>query len=515
MVSSAASAAKLFQIFDRRSLGAAEPAIRPYTSTGPEPEQSMSVVSRWLFLAVVSLAPLPWASVDVPWEALWCCLLGVALALAPVGSLSRTHLKVLAGPILAFVGLVLVALLQVMLDPAPSVADPIWSRSQELLGQPLPHRIATSSSQWLSALGLPFAALLAFLCGFVNGVERPKSVFIMKVIAVSGALYAAYAVADVVVGAWGAIWTQRALNIPPLTGPFVNRNHAATYFGSCALIGLAFVLNRVEHVIRQGGTSVGGMAGAAMENKLGEAVFATMCVGLCLTATFLTLSRGGILVTIGTVGLTIGLFLYRLFTAHRLLPLIIGAAAFAGAMLLELSGGGIAFRLGSEGLFDQGRAQAYRSTLHMITDHPFFGTGLGTFADAFPQYRGDVASTQGVWDYAHSSPLQFAAEMGLPLAVAVAVVSGMIGAHLLRRTLKGGRASWVALAALGVFALGMLQSTVDFPLQIFGYSIVFSSVVGCGLARSVSERKRANLGSRSTENDSENALSAHAGLQLG
>ena len=51
-----------------------------------------------------------------------------------------------------------------------------------------------------------------------------------------------------------------------------------------------------------------------------------------------------------------------------------------------------------EGFVDQGRLETYRSTLRMIADHPWFGTGLGTFVWSFPAYRSDV-SMWGVWDF--------------------------------------------------------------------------------------------------------------------
>ena len=44
-------------------------------------------------------------------------------------------------------------------------------------------------------------------------------------------------------------------------------------------------------------------------------------------------------------------------------------------------------RFEMQGAVDQGRLETYRSTLRMIADHPWFGTGLGTFVWSFPAYR--------------------------------------------------------------------------------------------------------------------------------
>ncbi len=88
-------------------------------------------------------------------------------------------------------------------------------------------------------------------------------------------------------------------------------------------------------------------------------------------------------------------------------------------VLLQFMGGVVSNRFDVTGLADEGRFAAYRSTLRMIADFPWFGTGLGTFAWSFPAYRSPDVSMWGVWDIAHSTPLELAAEVGLPLAGAV------------------------------------------------------------------------------------------------
>src|SRR5258705_416389 len=85
------------------------------------------------------------------------------------------------------------------------------------------------------------------------------------------------------------------------------------------------------------------------------------------------------------------------------------------------------------------RLEAYRSTLRIIADYPWFGTGWGTFAAIFPTYRSSNISIWGVWDIAHSTPLELAAELGIPLAllVAFAWVVGIV--VLLRGTRRSRR----------------------------------------------------------------------------
>jgi O-antigen ligase len=123
----------------------------------------------------------------------------------------------------------------------------------------------------------------------------------------------------------------------------------------------------------------------------------------------------------------------------------------------------------------------------MIADHPWLGTGQGTFAYAFPSYRSSDAAIFGVWEMAHNTLLEIAAEMGVPIAALVvaawlAIFATLIGGVLVRR-----RGILVPAAALAVALLAALHSLIDFTLQIPGYSVVALCLVGAGMAQSFPE----------------------------
>jgi len=138
------------------------------------------------------------------------------------------------------------------------------------------------------------------------------------------------------------------------------------------------------------------------------------------------------------------------------------------------------------GLSGLGRVEIYRSTLRMIADHPWFGTGLGTFEWSFPAYRSADVSMWGVWDRAHSTPLELASDLGLPLAGLIVVAWLIVLGVLIRGVRIRHRDLIVPVAALTVAILGLAHSLIDFSLQIPGYSIVIFALVGAGLAQSFS-----------------------------
>jgi O-antigen ligase len=133
--------------------------------------------------------------------------------------------------------------------------------------------------------------------------------------------------------------------------------------------------------------------------------------------------------------------------------------------------------------------------MRMIADHPWLGVGLGGFEAVFPSYRPAEVTDWGVWDRAHSVPLQIAAELGLPFALlmvslaALALITLFV-TMLRRRTNR----SAISLEALAFVLLGLLHSIVDFSLQIPGYSIFFAGWMGVGLASVVSDRSPAAVG---------------------
>ena len=138
-----------------------------------------------------------------------------------------------------------------------------------------------------------------------------------------------------------------------------------------------------------------------------------------------------------------------------------------------------------QGLIDHTRLSLYRATLRMIADHPWFGTGLGTFALAFPAYRSDDISMYGIYDRAHSTLLELAAEAGLPLA-SIVVIGWMIAFGVLAHGVRTRRRDRIIpAAALSVGLLAAFHSLVDFSLQIPGFAIVVFGFLGVGVAQSL------------------------------
>ena len=211
---------------------------------------------------------------------------------------------------------------------------------------------------------------------------------------------------------------------------------------------------------------------------------------LCLAAMFMTGSRGAVVLSLLALIVAFMAFFRRDLPRRSGLRRR-GRCGWAALILLQLMGAGVNARFDLQGAADDGRLETYKSTLRMIADHPWFGTGQGTFAWSFPAYRSADVSMAGVWDRAHNTLLELAADMGVPIAALVVIAWIVIFAVLIRGVRVRRRDLIIPISALSVAIVAVLHSLIDFSLQIAGYAIPVLALVGTGLAQSFASDRRA------------------------
>jgi O-antigen ligase len=426
-----------------------------------------------LFVAVV-VAPLCFGSTDATATALWCIVLGAAVALVPVRDVAPRHLAALLTALavtLAGYGLVLHE--QLASEPWIATPDPLWARAADLLDIPVVASAAVTRHQPLLSIGNTLACLLALICGFTLGADRAFARRLLRIIAFSGAGLAAYGIVSYAIDPTHILWREKVAYRDVLTATFVNRNTAAVYFGSCAVIWFIFL----TEVMRERRNFLHRLDGRA------AGYFAALFI--CLAAMFMTASRAG--AAFSLLGLAVAsAILFRRHVSFRHGTIVgLALAALVGLALLQVMGAGVLGRLDLEGLAEGGRVRTYAATLKMIGDHPWFGVGLGNFAWSFPAYRGDDISIWGVWDRAHSTPLELAAELGLPLAIIVCAEWLFVFALLGRGIWKRQHIPTASLAAFCIALIAVLHSAIDFSVQVPGFSIPVSALLGAGIIRSL------------------------------
>lgn len=264
------------------------------------------------------------------------------------------------------------------------------------------------------------------------------------------------------------------------TGTYINRNHFAAFLN----MSLALAL----------GALFAGYAERRERSVDRSEAFAwtwliLLSCALLGVAVFLSLSRGGALVLIATLGFVFVLLLAgSRRKSRRGWPVM--PARVAAMLLVATVGLGLAYGVdrllerfaGITGTSETSRTQIYRDTLELIADHPWAGVGPGMYRFRFRAYQ--TTALDRSYDHAHNDYLQSAAEWGIPLALLFWGFVVWRGVRAVRLFL-GPRSAWRRGVGLGcaaaIFGL-LLHSLVDFNLQIPATLALFAVVLGLGWA---------------------------------
>lgn len=434
---------------------------------------------------VIALVPLIFGSVQNNVLAFWVTFLAVIASLAAWRSGPCCDGTMLATFGLVISGWLLVIVLQLLPLSSP-LAHPIWRESSALLGVELPARVSAVRDLPVVAAGAQIANALALFCGICLGRSRWSAGLLLKTFAWSGLLYAIYGIFSLLVAPNHVLWLEKVAYRHVLTTTFINANTAAVYLGACALAWLLLCARslRLREVSRR------HVIQALFGRPSRRTLVCLVAFFVVLSATFMTGSRLGTSVTLLALGGGVLSYYRDVLRSWRGAAAAIAAVVGAAVLLTSVLGGQVNARFDTGGFSGGGRIESYRSTLGIIRDYPRLGTGLGSFRWVFPQYRSPNVPIEGVWDRTHSTPLELAAEMGLPFAGLIAIVWGIAMVRLGRAMMRRRHDRIFSVMAFWAAALGLLHSVLDFSLQIPGFAIIVMVLAGIGLAQASRNQDR-------------------------
>jgi O-antigen ligase len=209
------------------------------------------------------------------------------------------------------------------------------------------------------------------------------------------------------------------------------------------------------------------------------------CALLPASASLISLSRGGVIITILLLAAIGGLAMISKRIGWA--PKVTGLAVLAGVVAL-------AWYVGWEEIADRfrrtaadplsGRAETYQLAQGMAKDYVWFGTGPNTFVSVFQLYR---TSPDDYWPaQLHNDWMEFRITLGRVGVGMLVTALGLIGASFFTRggiRVDNGLVAciWIALAGC------LLHARFDFPLQI--YSIQFVVVLLCAILAACSRAR--------------------------
>lgn len=440
---------------------------------------TLTAAQFWISASVLSLAPLPFGSVDLFWVVFWIIPLAIAAMIGTRLEMNSSQSRIFCAFLVVCAIYAVVAAIQSLPFGFDQFGDPMWARTASVLETPAAARLSSRAEIPLVAIGHALLFALSVMNGFMIGLASDGLKRLVRVVRYVVLAYALYGLFALAISPNMILLSPKLAYVGSFTSTFVNHNTAATFVGtgailwSCAVISalrsLRFISLRLLLVTRT-------------DERLAFKIIGRLIGALvCYFSLILAHSRGGVIAL--CVGLLLAVLL--LFFSKRQWWITLGFAVIAATITAFLiSRGG---RLASQGFFDDARWLVYRSCLDAVWQRPLLGSGAGTFADVFPSFRSRELSNWGVWEHAHSTPLEMAVEMGLPVAVMVVVAA--LGALLIvvRAALRSEARTRPLLAGIAaVMALGYAHTTIDFSLQMPGYFILFCMLAGAGVAKAMS-----------------------------
>jgi len=114
----------------------------------------------------------------------------------------------------------------------------------------------------------------------------------------------------------------------------------------------------------------------------------------------------------------------------------------------------------------------YGKTIPYVLDHPYLGTGPGTFIYAFPKYR--PPERTNLWNYAHNDYLQISSEMGLAglAAFLFFVISGWIKGFKALKQASGFKQAVIIGILAGILSI-LVHGFFDGNLTVIPANILY------------------------------------------
>jgi O-antigen ligase len=263
------------------------------------------------------------------------------------------------------------------------------------------------------------------------------------------------------------------------SGTYVNRNHFAGYLGIVAFAGIGYFIGRFP---QENGRSY------SLRQRL-----------IDYLNTARALKSGVVLIAIITLILGISFSLSRMgsfaFVFSFLFIIMVSTLSkrkhFSGVLAAILSVSLVVVLWyglrpledryqNVSGDFAKGRLPIWETTCSLIKDFPLFGTGLGTFEEAFRLYRpsdfqGNLVRTH----HAHNDYLEALSEVGTAGTAPVIIGSLYLLIFLLRKWSRTGDAfaRGLSLGGAGAIVFVLTYSITDFNMHIPANAMALIAVV--------------------------------------
>lgn len=319
------------------------------------------------------------------------------------------------------------------------------------------YEATTEMLQWIAWGGA------AFFLG--PSLPRRSILRILILIALLGALEAAYGFWQSASGQEFVLWRRKESYLGFLTGTYFNRNHAAGFFELClgVSLGLCFYFLKKK-------------------NFMGLTIFGLVSLETA-AALFNTGSRLGTLSFLAAATAVAVIKKRSLGFCFLMGGVILLAIAWRTGLLSNYFQRWTDFdNLSQSGM---GRLHVWRDAFPAIKDHPL-GVGLGNFKWAFPAYQ-SAQSMKG-WFHLHQDYGELVLCLGLPAAAILFYLFMELGRKMVQRTMENFHDElWLVRGCLIALISLAIHGLADFNFAIPANSLLFLTIFGMGWRLSLPE----------------------------
>jgi O-antigen ligase/Tfp pilus assembly protein PilF len=259
---------------------------------------------------------------------------------------------------------------------------------------------------------------------------------------------------------------------------YVNGNHYAGLIGMLLPLALAMVVYRLPRRLYSGWRE-GVVEFFSNPDTATFAGFlaATVVMG---ASVFFSLSRGGVLASLAAlliffvILVCLGIERRRILLPGFVLLMILGTVGWVGWEPVFERFESVRTESGE---LNTKRLDYWQDSLESIKVYPLFGTGAGTFADAYPRFQ--TETTRKLVDHAHNDYVEWLLEGGLVGAVLAAwfLLDVVFRSFRFRRRRGHLFSSYLWLGSMAGLVSILLHSITDFNLQIPANGLMLSALL--------------------------------------
>lgn len=326
----------------------------------------------------------------------------------------------------------------------------------------------------------------AFYFAQIIGKDRQRKQRLIYSLIALGCFEAFYGLFQYLTG-WQQIFTYvKKYDLAEATGTYINRNHYAGFLAMVLPFSLALAFYEYANFARNQSQPSPRMRKMITRASFQQLAFWFSAAVVLSAALIFSRSRMGIIAACASLLTMFGLAVLSRFRVRMLLTLSAAFLIISFCVALWIGPGPITERFqGVEqeySLGDQSRVSIWRDDLRLIRQHPWLGTGLGTFPIAFTAVQTTFLG-QFV-NHAHNDYLELASDLGVPAALVLVAGILFVFVRAVRTFLfgKGNFERTMALGCAGSITAMLLHAMADFNLYIPGNALVFSMILGLGIS---------------------------------